>query len=612
MIRRGIQHALLIAPGVLCLAAGCAHRAAEAPFLEPVIFAPDLRLNVAEERKAEALALYAHALLLSDEGESEAALERLWQAAALDPAEVLLQLRIAHELLRRDRLGEAVAAIDNALEYAPRDARLLVLRGVARERGPDPSKAREDFEQALRLDPDDPAAYLHLRNLYLRRDDYDAAAEIMGRVLARKPGEAHLWEQLADVYAKQTSSVPPEEARRLGEKIADAYENAARARPGDPNLLARLATAYAGLGRLDAAIDAYRGILELRPDAFLIREALAKTLIRAGRDEEAIAEAERLAREQPLIGRFGTQLAELYERTGRFDEAIAVSERLVEQEPLNAVYHFRLGDLYERTGNLESAESNFQGFLVLEPEVPQGYLRLAIVLNRRGKRDDALATLDEGMTQIPDSPELPYLQGILYGEAERFEDAVPALIRAETLALKERPDILGAEFYFRFGATLERLGRFEEAAERFRTSIRLDDSQAEAFNYLGYMFAEQDMSLDEAEQLIRRALELQPDNGAYIDSLGWVFFRQGRYTDALRELNRAAELIDDDPVVYEHLGDACEKLGDPEAARRHWTRALELDPDNETLREKIGIEEDEPPPDDEILPSDDAPPPPDA
>jgi tetratricopeptide (TPR) repeat protein len=590
------QSAFLVTVGLLCLAVGCAHPPAEPVRLEPAISAPDLRLSAAEEREAEALALYAHALLMSEEGESEAALEQLREAAALDPGEVLLQLRIARELLRRDRVDDAIDAIDHALQHAPLDARLLVLRGVAHERSATPARARQDFEQALTLSPDDPAAYLHLRDFYLHRDDYNAASEIMERILARQPGEAHLWEQLADVYAKQAAAVSPEQAARLGEKIVDAYAMAADARPDDPNLLARLATAAEGMGHLDQAIAAYRDILELRSDAFLIRERLLKALIRAGREDEALEESERLAEEQPRIGRFGTQLAALYESMGRDEDAIEVFERLVEEDPLKPFYHFRLGELYEKGGDLDAAVSNFEAFLVLEPGIPQAYLRLALIRNRQDRYEDALAILENGIAEIPDSPELPYLQGILHGEAERYEDAVTALGRAETLALKDRPDLLGAEFYFRFGATLERLGRYDEAAQRFRAAIRLDDDQAETYNYLGYMFAEQGMNLDEAEQLVRRALEMEPDNGAYIDSLGWVFYQQGRYEEALVELQRAAERIGDDPVIFQHLGDVHEKLGNTDAARENWMRALEMDPDNEELQRRIGTDDEAPPP----------------
>jgi Flp pilus assembly protein TadD len=103
------------------------------------------------------------------------------------------------------------------------------------------------------------------------------------------------------------------------------------------------------------------------------------------------------------------------------------------------------------------------------------------------------------------------------------------------------------------------------------------------------MFAEKGIRLDEAERLIQKALELEPNNGYYIDSLGWAYYQQGRYVEAVHELRRAVELTrgKEDPVIYDHLGDAYLQAGDEPAALGAWEKSLELDPANESLRQKI-------------------------
>jgi Flp pilus assembly protein TadD len=103
------------------------------------------------------------------------------------------------------------------------------------------------------------------------------------------------------------------------------------------------------------------------------------------------------------------------------------------------------------------------------------------------------------------------------------------------------------------------------------------------------MYAEKGIRLDEAERLIRKALELEPENGYYIDSLGWAFYQQGRYADAVRELRRAVDLTrgKEDPVIYDHLGDAYLRSGDEPAALSAWEKSLDLDPANDSVRQKI-------------------------
>jgi Tfp pilus assembly protein PilF len=150
-------------------------------------------------------------------------------------------------------------------------------------------------------------------------------------------------------------------------------------------------------------------------------------------------------------------------------------------------------------------------------------------------------------------------------------------------------DEANKELRFQLGVTYEKQGRFDQAVAEFRRVITLDPKHAEAYNYVGYMFAEKGVRLDEAEHLIQKALEIEPNNGYYIDSLGWAYYQQGRYADAVRELKRAVELTrgKEDPVIFDHLGDAHLQAGDESAALAAWEKSLELDPANDGVRQKV-------------------------
>ena len=121
---------------------------------------------------------------------------------------------------------------------------------------------------------------------------------------------------------------------------------------------------------------------------------------------------------------------------------------------------------------------------------------------------------------------------------------------------------------------------------RGRQVIALNGEHANALNYLGYTYADLGIHLDEAEMLVRRALKLRPDDGYITDSLGWVYYKQGNYAEALNWLLKAAELAPDDPTILEHVGDAYLKLGNPSQALVHYEKSLSLRED-QSEREKI-------------------------
>ena len=166
--------------------------------------------------------------------------------------------------------------------------------------------------------------------------------------------------------------------------------------------------------------------------------------------------------------------------------------------------------------------------------------------------------------------------------------------------------LLNGLFYFDWGATAEQAGQFEKAADLFRKCLKMEDRPeviAQASNYLGYMWVDRNENLEEAGQLIQRALSLAPNNGAYLDSLGWYYYRTGKFDKALIELLRAVENTEPpDATVFDHLADAYFKLKNEQQAGLFWQKALQLDPGNEKITAKLN----------ELKAKQQAPPPPSA
>jgi tetratricopeptide (TPR) repeat protein len=225
----------------------------------------------------------------------------------------------------------------------------------------------------------------------------------------------------------------------------------------------------------------------------------------------------------------------------------------------------------------------------MEPQMMQRHLQIIDLLFKLGKFDQAADALGEARKRFPKTGLLTYYHGIALSQIKKHEEAMRAFEEALVEAGNSQPDMLNGDFYFDYGAASEQAGQYVKAAELFRKSIELDPSNAaRSYNYLGYMWVERNENLDEAGRLIQRALELEPGTGAYLDSLGWLYYKQGKYAEALVELHRAAEaLVEPDAVVYEHIGDACDKLGKKAEAVLYWQKALNLAPDSKTVAAKL-------------------------
>ena len=181
-------------------------------------------------------------------------------------------------------------------------------------------------------------------------------------------------------------------------------------------------------------------------------------------------------------------------------------------------------------------------------------------------------------------------------EQRRFAEAVPFLERALSgvaagvdTGLDVDADTLSAALRFQLGEAYERSRRYDEAAGEFQSVIELQPDNSHALNYLGYMWADNGENLEEALELIRRAVDLDPNNGAFVDSLGWALFRLGEFEQARRHLERANRLVPRDSTILEHLGDVYVALGDAQRARDAYEQALALnDEENvESVRRKL-------------------------
>lgn len=273
-----------------------------------------------------------------------------------------------------------------------------------------------------------------------------------------------------------------------------------------------------------------------------------------------------------------------YEKLGKVDDAIAEYTRALKTERQAAYLHLCLASAYLKKNDLQKATEELMASSRLDPDAPEPHAVLALLYYTQNKTEEAGReygkALENASRLDPKNISLYKSLGALYVDRKDYAAAE----RTYRLIIDLAPS--DPEGYFFLANVCDEQGKRDQAIAWLRKTLEVAPDYDQALNYLGYVFADGNTNLDEARALIDRALELQPDNGAYLDSRGWLLFRLGKYRDAVAVLEKAAGTLQD-PVIYDHLGDTYTKLNDLEKARASWERSLELDPGQDGVRAKL-------------------------
>lgn len=537
-----------------------------------VLHAPkDLELQSRGSRKAEALLHFVEAQRLEESGEIDEALEAYQKVLTVDPGQVELALHVAALLIRQEEFPRAIDVLKDAQKENPKAPPVyLQLAQVYSKYLRKHDQALRYANEALALDPTNIEAYQRIYEIHLAAGQPQRGLEALERAALIKNDAPQFWLRLGKLFAGVLLRGEEQAAPEQLQKINTIFRKAAELARNEPAVLKDVADYFAGSRQLPEAIPLYLRVLELQPDDANAREKLATGFVLTNQRPQAIAMLEEIIRTHPEKSQAYELLGGVYE-----DEARAL-DRANQTEEARAMFR--------------KAAQNYEQTLLINPGRPAIYLRLAELLLAR-VRDNARAVdvLRDARRRFPGAPELTYYLAIGLREAKRSQEAVTTFEEALREAETAGASIATARFYFDYGTAAEQAAFYDKAADLFRTAIALDPANAaESCNSLGYMLAEQNMHLEEAEEMVRRALDFDPDNGAYLDSMGWVRYRQGKFQEALDFLLKAAEhLPKDDATVFDHVGDAYAKLNNPAKALEFWQRAVLLEPENKAIAAKV-------------------------
>src|SRR5437773_4810988 len=534
--------------------------------------ASDLVLHPENERKAAALAHFVEGMAFEENGEMDQALEAYRKVLNVDPGQSDLAARVAALLIQQEDFPQAIDILKDAIKANPNDAEpYRQLAFIYAKYLKKMDQAIDYANRAIALNPRDIAAYQRLVEIEFAVGEEKKELEVLDRAAKVRSDDANFWTRLGKLYAailfKPDSLPKSDELKRVNEIFKKAAEHA----NDDPAALKDIADYYASSQQLKEAIPLYLRVLELQPDDANAREKLATGFILTNQRGKAVEMLEQIIKQHP----------EKYQPYDLLAQVLDDEARSLQRE----------NRLDEAKAKFAKVAANYEQSLLINRDHAGTYLRLAeFLLGPLKDPGRSVKILTEARRRFPGAPEIVYYLALAQREAKQSQQAVATFEEAlHEAQLEEDDDFVKSKFYFNYGAAAEQAGLYNKAADLLRKSIALDpENSAEACNYLGYMWADHNMNLEEAETMIRRALQSEPNNASYLDSIGWVEFRKGQFDRALEDLLRAAKTAErEDPVVFEHIGDTYLKLNRTREALEAWQKALSLDPKNKNLADKI-------------------------
>ncbi len=500
----------------------------------------------------------------------EEALEAYEKASLCDPTAAYIREKIPVLLIELKRNGEAITWLTKYLQQFPEKntlqitlARLLLLEDRQEE-------AMAIYENILALEPDNNSILLSLGLLHIEKDELDKAEQFFIKVLETSPQSYY-----ANLYMARLASMKDELQQ------AENYYQQARQNNTTIELLFEIAEFYTATKQFQKALNINKEILEIDPDNEHAVFNRVKTYLLLKKNDAARKELEQLRHLNKTPGNIDLALAQIYLTNNEIDIAKDILETIHKEGPLDQGSYL-LGLIYYQEKEYDKAIAVLRDISPESDEFKDGVLLQTRVFKQTKRYEEAAVYLKNLLAA--DTTRLPFFYSLLarfYATTNQKEKALKVLQDGHEI-YPENDSIL-----YEYAIQLENQGLHSLAMEKMIQLIKLKPDHANALNFVGYTWADNNIKLQQAFAYIKKALELKPDNGYILDSLGWVYYRLGEYEKALIHLKRARELEPDDPHIVDHLGDVYLQLGENDLALHFYQKALEKLKEDNSLGSSI-------------------------
>ena len=504
------------------------------------------------------------------------------------------------------------------------------------------AQAALEYQDALRYEKD-PAVYFAIAKCYSQLGKHAPAIEAGKEAVRLSPETGDYRRMLAEIYLNayelDSAAVQYEELLKQDSSSIDIYYNLARmyqsrkplkaleiyekieARFGPQwEVLLQMADMYTALEKFEKAAEALQEMVSLDPGNDELKRSLAQAYVRAKRYDEAYAILAYLRERDPENADYLGDLAAVYLLQKEYTKATAVFDTLLAHDSLSVDAKLRIGEMYfaqlEKDSTLvPMALSVFERIRDKHPDdwrsywflgaigavahidsiaLPNlkkvtelaswngdGWIYLASVLMDKNAFDEVATLLGSALKVLPDDFRVNFYLGVAYSRLNRNTDAVRVLERAHELNSKDMNAISQLALVY------DNMKNHEESDKLYEEALKIDAQNPTLLNNYSYSLADRGLQLKRALEMARKAVDAQPENASFLDTIGWVYYQLGDYKQAETYIKRAIGKGETNAVLFEHLGDVYFKMNHKDKALEEWNRALQLDKDNSALRDKV-------------------------
>ena len=455
-----------------------------------------------------------------------------------DPANEPAVEQLTQLLLDGNKADEAIKLLE-AMTAHSSSATVFDLLGDAYTQNHDYAKAETAYRKAVELDPSELSHLRGLGQTLLTEEKYSDALEVYQKLADLMPDDSDNYLRIAQIY------------REL-HQLDKAEENLVKARqynPGSLEVLYNEAMIYQAQGRYDDAI-------RVLSDAITGVKSQSNVLPSRRRSLSILYQ----------------QLGMLYRDVQNYQAAIYTFQELAhlgDEEDHRA--RLLIMDTYRMAKDLPKALQAGRDAMAKYPNDTAIKSSQALLLGENEQTDEAVKLLQTDLKGTPADRDTYLNLSQVYERGRRYADAEEAARKAESFAAEPHDNEIA---WLLLGAVYERQKQFDKAETEFKKVLDVNPKNAQVLNYYGYMLADRGVRLDEAQDLIQRAVDQEPQNGAYLDSLGWVYYKQNKLDEAEAMLRKAVEHEPHDPTIRLHLGDVYAKQGHTDQAAIEWEKSL--------------------------------------